>query len=204
MLELSHLEPLVLTMCEKYRYEEQHCHRVAGLAQQLFDLLKPLHGLGEHEALLLRHAALLHDIGHFVNYRGHHRHSAYLIRRDSALSGYGEERLEIVANIALNHRKKPSPPPDTLDRKGARGALQLSAMLRLVDGMDHDRSGTAAILGTELSDEQIRLQVTGLNLTDLADVLKKKVVLIKPAFERKLVWVPATEPLAEARRQETE
>lgn len=174
-------------MCEKYLYEEPHCRRVVAMAQQLFELLAPLHGLGPEEAQLLRHGALLHDIGHFISYRGHHRHGEYLIRTDSTLAGYPQDGREVLAYLARSHRKRPVAPP-------TRAALRLAALLRLADGMDHDRTGGVTIEGAEISSGQIRLQAAGLNTEGLAPVLQRKAVLIGPAFGRKLVWMEAAVP----------
>lgn len=189
VFEPRRLEPQVLAACQKYRYEELHCQRVAGYARQLFDLLAPLHKLGEPEAVLLYHAALLHDVGHFIGYRAHHRHSAYLIRHDSALSDYPEEDRGFVALLARNHRKQPKEPPETFSHARARAAMQLSAILRVADGLDHNRTGDVVVLGGEIGRTEVRLEVTGLDLRGLASVLKGKAVLFKPAFERKVVWV---------------
>lgn len=168
-------------MCEKYRYEEPHCQRVAGLSRRLFDLLAPLHGLGDDQAQLLRHGALLHDIGHFISYRAHHRHGEYLIRTDSSLAGYPAEERELLAYLARSHRKQPVPPP-------SKAALRLAAILRLADGMDHDRTGTAAIDGAEMTRKKIRLAVSGLDAPALARVLQTKAILVAPAFGREVVW----------------
>lgn len=187
-LEPATLEPQVLTMCEKYRYEELHSHRVAALAQRLFELLAPLHGLGEKEALILRHAALLHDIGHFVHRRGHQKHSAYLIRNDAALAGYPDDDREMVATVARNHRKRPRKPTAIYGARWARTALQLSAILRLADWMDYPRTGAAVIHSCEITDKGIRLIIDGIDHPDVSAAENEKTAMVKPAFGRKLVW----------------
>ncbi|HYF92525.1 MAG TPA: HD domain-containing protein [Symbiobacteriaceae bacterium] len=174
-------DPLVFAMCEKYRYEEPHCRRVAALARRLFDLLGPLHGLGEEEARLLTHGALLHDIGHFVSYRGHHRHGEYLIATDAALAGYPPKQRALLAYLARSHRKRPVPPP-------GRPALQLAALVRLADGLDHDRTGQVHIAGTEVTGRKIHVAVSGLDPGGLAELLRRKAILMEPAFGRKVAW----------------
>ncbi|HWI61346.1 MAG TPA: HD domain-containing protein [Symbiobacteriaceae bacterium] len=171
-------------MCEKYRYEEQHCRRVAALARQLFDLLAPVHGMGDDAARLLRHAALLHDIGHFISYRGHHKHSEYLIRTDATLAGYPDAERELVAWLARSHRRRVIPPPAGRGRP----ALQLAALLRLADGMDHDRPATLELMDAEVSQSKLRLTVQGLDQEALQDVLRDKARLMRPAFGRKVLW----------------
>lgn len=193
-LEPQLLEAQVLTMCDKYRYEEAHCRQVASLAKAIFEYLGPLHGLGPTELTLLRHGALLHDLGAYISHKGHHRHSAYLILHDTALQDYPEEHRAILALMALNHRKKPTRPDKALGPERARTALQLSAILRLADGLDYDRVGKAAIAGCEITPDEIRLTVSGIDLRNLTAVLKTKARLMKEAFGRKVRWTGLEKP----------
>ena len=64
---------------EKYRFDAPHARKVAEIAVQLFDQLRAEHGLSDRHRLLLEVAALLHDIGNYVNIRGHHKHTWYLL-----------------------------------------------------------------------------------------------------------------------------
>src|SRR3954469_3960553 len=56
-------------------YREDHAEQVAQLSLSLFDQLRDLHSLGEEERALLHAAAMLHDVGAFVSYNRHHKHS---------------------------------------------------------------------------------------------------------------------------------
>jgi exopolyphosphatase/guanosine-5'-triphosphate,3'-diphosphate pyrophosphatase len=60
-------------------YREEHAEQVAHLSLSLFDQLPDLHRLGEEERALLHAAAMLHDVGAFVSYNRHHKHSYYLL-----------------------------------------------------------------------------------------------------------------------------
>jgi exopolyphosphatase/guanosine-5'-triphosphate,3'-diphosphate pyrophosphatase len=79
---------------------------VCRFATQLFDDLQRVHAFGERDGLLLRAAAMLHDIGDYVHYSGHHKHSQYLIQHADIMGLTPDERA-IVANIARYHRKGP-------------------------------------------------------------------------------------------------
>lgn len=75
---------------------------------QLFDQLKPLHGLNRKARELIEYAALLHDIGWHISRDRHHKHGMYLIQHGK-LKGFAPEEVGIVANIVRYHRKaKPS------------------------------------------------------------------------------------------------
>ena len=56
-----------LRLGEKYQFDAEHAKVVAHHAASLFDQCHDLHNLDEESKLLLEVAALLHDIGHFIN-----------------------------------------------------------------------------------------------------------------------------------------
>lgn len=138
----------VLGACERlgrrYKFDEAHGQLVSKLAGLLFDDLRDLHGYSDRDRLLLRAAALLHDIGDFVRYDGHHKHSFYLIQ-NSDIIGLAPDERSIVANIARYHRKSPPDPshPNFRDLdKVARGKVRgLAAILRIADALDREHLG---------------------------------------------------------------
>lgn len=127
--------------------EEKHSHHVAYLALRIFDEAKEagLHDCGAEERELLEYASLLHDVGVWVSHGGHHRHSYYLIRHSDDMSGFTDEEIEIIANLAYFHRK--SPPR----KRHAHFALlspvsqvkvrQCAVFLRLAEGLDRSHLG---------------------------------------------------------------
>ena len=74
------------------------------LAVRLFDELRAEHGLSDRHRLLLEVAALLHDIGNYVNLRGHHKHTQYLLSV-SEIFGLSQDDMAVVANVARYHRR---------------------------------------------------------------------------------------------------
>jgi exopolyphosphatase/guanosine-5'-triphosphate,3'-diphosphate pyrophosphatase len=138
----------VIAACErigtKYSFDEAHAKRVVRFASQLFDDLQDVHAFGARERLLLRAAATLHDIGDFVHYNGHHKHSYYLIEHADIMGITPDER-SIIANIARYHRKSPPDPAHPNFReldKEARGKVRgLAAILRVADALDREHKG---------------------------------------------------------------
>jgi len=138
----------VIGACERighrYHFDEAHGQLVAKLAAKLFDDLRDVHGFDDRDRLLLRAAALLHDIGDFVRYDGHHKHSFYLIQNSDIIGLTPDERA-IVANVARYHRKSPPDPshPNFRDLdKVARGKVRgLAAILRIADALDREHLG---------------------------------------------------------------
>ncbi len=145
----------------RYHFDEAHGQLVARLAGQLFDDLQPLHGFGERDRLLLRVAALLHDIGDFVRYDAHHKHSYYLIQ-NSDIMGLTPEERAIVANLARYHRKSTPDPshPNFRDLdKDARSRVRgLAAILRIADALD--REHLAKISGVRAAIDATKRRIT--------------------------------------------
>jgi len=136
-------------------YREEHAEQVAQLSLSLFDQLPDLHGLGEEERAILHAAAMLHDVGAFVSYNRHHKHSYYLLYH-ADLPGYTDRERELIATIARYHRR--SSPKDgheefqRLTPRERAVVRHLAAILRVADGLDrghrrHVRSVTARKLG---------------------------------------------------------
>ena len=123
----------------KYRYDRAHGRHVAMLSTKLFDALTDEHALGGRERLLLQVAALLHDIGAYVNLRAHHKHSMYLLA-SSQIFGFTDVETQMVANIARYHRRglpqKSHLPYVALDRPHRLIVNKLAAILRVANALD--------------------------------------------------------------------
>jgi exopolyphosphatase/guanosine-5'-triphosphate,3'-diphosphate pyrophosphatase len=127
---------------EKYNYDKAHSQQVARLAVSLFEQLRDLHGLPDRYTKVLHAAAMLHDIGLFIAYAKHHKHSYYLIK-SSGPSSFDAVELDLIANIARYQRKAhPSPkhlPFSQLSSLQQDVVRKLSAILRVADGLDFGR-----------------------------------------------------------------
>jgi exopolyphosphatase/guanosine-5'-triphosphate,3'-diphosphate pyrophosphatase len=134
----------VRAFAESCRYEAPHSLHVTRLALRLFDQLLP----PEKKAVagardLLEAAGVLHDVGYYINYTRHHKHSYHLIVH-SHLVGFSPREIAIIANVARYHRRaEPRKKHENfaaLSRPDRKLALKLSAILRLADGLDRSHS----------------------------------------------------------------
>jgi exopolyphosphatase/guanosine-5'-triphosphate,3'-diphosphate pyrophosphatase len=158
----------VLDACRRlgrrYQWDEAHADRVASFAGRLFDDLTPLHRYGRRERLLLSAAALLHDIGDFVRYDAHHKHSQYIIE-NSDIMGLSAEEHAIVANLARYHRKStPQMAHATFAAlgKSARAKVRaLSAILRIADALDREHRGKVERVRARIQDKAVVLSIHG-------------------------------------------
>ena len=151
-----------LHMGRKYQFDEKHARMASSLAARLFEQSKPLHDLDDSNLLLLEIAALLHDIGHFINSVDHDKHGYYLLSVNH-LIGLNQREQNIVANLVRYHRKdSPSTDDDnfkSLPQKDRLTVIKLSALLRLADCLDISHMGnvTDAVLRETKSGWRLKL-----------------------------------------------
>ncbi len=150
-----------LALGQRYQADLKHAHRVAYLAQQMFDALRPLHHLGGEHRRLLSAAALLHDIGYLISHTGHHKHSAYLIQH-SELIGFMASEIAIIANVARYHRsslpKLKHPYYAALPEEDREVVRKLAALLRITDALDRDHQGRVRELSCEIGNGVVHLR----------------------------------------------
>lgn len=152
----------VLQLCERLRSADAHGQHVAKLALQLFDATRQIHALGKHARQLLEFAALLHDVGLYVNHARHHRHSHYLITHGE-LRGFTPEEISIIASIARFHK---GAPPKTsheelaeLSPDARRLVIQLTAILRIADSFDRSHHGVVRGLRVRRKNGELRIRI---------------------------------------------
>jgi exopolyphosphatase/guanosine-5'-triphosphate,3'-diphosphate pyrophosphatase len=128
-----------LQIGRKFQFNEPHSVHTSELACTLFDQLQPLHQLPDRFRKILQIAALLHEIGNFVNLKSRHKHSMYLIL-NSEFFGIGSGDLELIALVARYHRGAvPQPTHDrysALNRKKRVAVSKLAAIVRIAKALD--------------------------------------------------------------------
>ena len=168
-----------LQLGRKYTFDEQHGLATATFAVHLFDETRQLHNLAVEYRLLLEVAALLHDIGHFVNMTDHHKHTQYLLLASSII-GLSQPQMGIIANIARYHRKTfPKPQHDlykVLSSKDRVIVSKLAALLRLADAMDNEHASKVTDFNVEYKKPKFTLSLKG-----EGDLLLEKWALAKKA-----------------------
>ena len=131
----------ILQLARACNYDAEHAEHTAYLSLRLFDELAALkaHPYGERERELLDYAAIVHDIGTFLSHSNHQKHAYYLVR-NSDLLGFDDTEIDIIANVALYHRKslpkKKHPNFALLNREERHVVGALASMLRIAEGLD--------------------------------------------------------------------
>jgi exopolyphosphatase/guanosine-5'-triphosphate,3'-diphosphate pyrophosphatase len=143
-----------------YRVDMDHALHVRGSAMLLFAALKSVHGLPPEYAEWLSAAAMLYEVGDYVNRNGRHRHTYYIISHSEIL-GYTPEQRRIIAAIARYLGKSRPAPGDgaikVLPNADRDCIPKASVLLRLARALNLSRSHALRNLRVRTQDGEVRL-----------------------------------------------
>jgi exopolyphosphatase / guanosine-5'-triphosphate,3'-diphosphate pyrophosphatase len=122
-------------------YDQQHAEHVRELSLMLFDQLQPIHHLPPQARVQLEAGSLLHDVGHRVSHRAHHKHGEYLALNGDIPGLEGRDR-NLVASVVRYHNRKSTPDGhhpaySALNNNDKRIARRLASLVRIAEGLDH-------------------------------------------------------------------
>jgi exopolyphosphatase/guanosine-5'-triphosphate,3'-diphosphate pyrophosphatase len=129
------------SFARRLEYDQRHAEHVRELSIQLFDELQPVHHLPAESRVLLEAGALLHDTGHMISHRGHHKHGEYLALNGD-IPGLESRNRAMVAALVRYHNRKSEPAGhhvaySSLNNNDKRVARRLAAILRIAEALDH-------------------------------------------------------------------
>jgi CHAD domain-containing protein len=158
----------VADLLDAYRVDQLHARKVADLAMALFDVVAARYDLPAGQRRLIEIAGLLHNVGLTTDPPAHH-----LVGRDIVLrhviEDLGTRDRALVACAVAFHRKKVRPQLEpaylALGKKGQREALQLSAILRVADGLDYSQSQSTVLVAAEPAGDALLLRLAGPHAT---------------------------------------
>ena len=184
------LASALLSIGRRFMFDEGHARQVARHSLALFDQLGDAHRLGESDRRILQAAAWLHDIGGYISYKRHHKHSMYLIAQ-SELPGFSAAEVSLASLVARYHRKSdPGPGHEEFARlkQGDQNrVLALAAILRLADALDREHCGRVRAVTVELQGSKAVLRLEGKDDLLLEKwALKRKAALFERVFGREL------------------
>jgi exopolyphosphatase / guanosine-5'-triphosphate,3'-diphosphate pyrophosphatase len=134
----------ILSAVEHYHVDLQHAVRVRETAMHLFSDLRSVHRLPLEYKEWLAAAAMLCEVGDFVNRTGRHRHTYYIISHSEIL-GYTPQQRKVIAAIARYLGKsRPSAedgPIKMLPPSDQKQIAKASLLLRLAWALNLGRSG---------------------------------------------------------------
>jgi exopolyphosphatase/guanosine-5'-triphosphate,3'-diphosphate pyrophosphatase len=181
------------SFARRLEYDQRHAEHVRELSILLFDQLQPLHHLPAQSRVLLEAGALLHDVGHMVSHRGHHKHGEYLILNGDIPGLAGRDRA-VVASLVRYHNRKSEPARhhsaySSLNNNDKRIARRLAAILRIAEALDHSHRQRVTNLRASFQRGAVGLQVTarGDAVEDLRDA-NRSVELFEKEFHVRLFF----------------
>jgi len=143
--------------------DQTHAEHVRELSILLFDQLQPVHHLPAQARVLLEAGALVHDIGHMIGHRGHHKHAEYFVLNGDIPGLEGRDRA-VVAALARYHNRKSEPAGHhpaygSLNNNDKRITRRLAAILRIAEALDHSHRQRVLQLRAAFQRGAVGLQV---------------------------------------------
>ena len=151
----------LLSAARHYGADLPFAQRIRDLALELFERLRPVHQLPPQYADWLEAAAMLHEVGAYINRSGRRRHTYYVIS-NSEIFGYTPLQRRIIAAIA-RFVGKSLPSPSNQVMRVLPGIDQINvvkavALLRLARALDQGRRASVAQLKVRIhQDGRVRL-----------------------------------------------
>jgi len=143
----------ILHAVDHYHIDRKHAMDVRNAATSLFSALRSVHRLPPEYGEWLSAAAMLYEVGDYVNRNGHHRHTHYIIS-NSEILGYTPQQRRTIAAIARYLGKSrptvedgPMKAIESADRADVQKAIVLLRMARALN------------LGRSRAVEKVRIRV---------------------------------------------
>jgi exopolyphosphatase/guanosine-5'-triphosphate,3'-diphosphate pyrophosphatase len=154
----------LITTAKHYGADLPFAQRIRDMALHLFRKLQPVHQLPPQYADWLEAAAMLHEVGAYINRSGRRRHTYYVIA-NSEIFGFTPFERRIIAAVARYVGKSLPTPSDRVMRI-LPGVEQIHiakavALLRLARALDQGRRGAVEEVKVRIhQDGRVRLILT--------------------------------------------
>jgi exopolyphosphatase/guanosine-5'-triphosphate,3'-diphosphate pyrophosphatase len=152
----------ILKAVDHYHIDRKHALDVRESAVLLFTSLRTVHRLPPEYGEWLSAAAMLYEVGDYVNRNGHHRHTHYIIS-NSEILGYTPQQRRVIAAIARYLGKSrptvedgPMKAVESSDRADVQKAIVL---LRLARALNLGRSRAVEKVRILVRSAEVRLSL---------------------------------------------
>lgn len=182
----------VLELCKRYGVDPKKMEPEREHALQLFKQLQPVHELPAEYRLWLEVAAMVQEVGKYMNHQGHHRHTQYIVA-NSEIYGFSPQQRAIVAAIARYLGKSRPEPMDRVMRtvpvEEHGHVIRAAMLLRLTEALNQDQASAPARLRTKIFPKRVILElIPGRGGAALeAWSLKKEAAYFREVFRRELL-----------------
>ncbi len=162
---------------------------------QLFAQLHPIHHFSSEERVILEAGSLLHDIGHSISHKGHHKHGEYLTMNGDIEGLEGRDRA-LTAAVVRYHNRKAEPENHhiaygSLNNSDRRLVRRLASLVRIAEGLDHSHRQRISRLHAVFQRGAVGLQVEarGDASEDIGDA-QRSAELFEKEFKTRLYFRP--------------
>ena len=181
----------VLEVCARYGVDPKRAEPVRAHVAQLFKALHTLHGLPAEYCLWLEAAAMMQEVGKFMNHQGHYRHTQYIIA-NSEIFGFSPEQRGIVSAIARYGGKTRPEAADRVMRvlpvTEQANLPRAVVLLRLAAALNRDRATATLRLQVHVYPKRVVLELgpsrAGAELEAWA--VKREAAYFREVFRREL------------------
>ena len=128
-------------LLNKFSKSTSHPIEVRRISMMIFDEAnEKIREMSNKERKYLEAAALLHDIGYYIDSKGHNKHSMRMVI-ENGLAGFDERETKITGCICRYHRgglpdKNDHEIYNTLEKKDRKIVKRLAGILKRADGLD--------------------------------------------------------------------
>jgi exopolyphosphatase/guanosine-5'-triphosphate,3'-diphosphate pyrophosphatase len=182
----------VYQICRRFGVDPRKAEPERQHALLIFDQLQKVHELPHEYRLWLEAAALMQDVGKYLNHQGHHRHTQYIIA-NSEVFGFSPQQRAIVAAIARylgKSRPEPMDRPMRYVPVEEHGHVERAVvLLRMVQALNQDRATAAVGVRTKIYPKRVLIELLpGRGGAELeAWSLKKEAAYFREVFRRELL-----------------
>jgi exopolyphosphatase/guanosine-5'-triphosphate,3'-diphosphate pyrophosphatase len=152
-----------MAISKKYGVDTKYAEQVRMLALKLFSVLSSVHGLPNEYRGWLSAAAMLLEVGNYVNRAGRNRHTHYIIA-NTELLGYSIKQRQIIASIARYQGKSRPSPTDSLMKRVATSDVESITksvvLMRLARALNQSRRGLVSSVRANIKGGKVNLRLS--------------------------------------------
>lgn len=185
---------MIENILEQYKINIDHALQVKSYAMMLYEAVKNFDKeFEEKDQEYLKAAALLHDIGYFIDKKSHHKHSLAMIKEMDIPEFDKYEKL-IIGNIARYHRSAlPSEEKHIeyaeLQKIDRVKVSKLAGMLRIADGLDKPHKNLIIGISAENVDNIIIFHLKTMGFIPKLEMAVEKSDLLKQIYNKDVKFI---------------
>ena len=155
-------QDVLMNTARRYGVDLENAEQVRKLALSIFDQTRRMHGLSKDHREWIAAAAMLYEVGTYINPVGLHRHAYYVISR-SELFGFTPLQRKVIATIA---RFQGNSKPQLRDRlikilpaQIRSDVIKCTALLRVARALNQGRLSAVESIRVLMSREEVTVTV---------------------------------------------